>query len=58
MRKEYKRPSVVMVQIDGEPIMNITSTEQGSAGTGTGSAGDEDPEVAGIHRGNWGNLWK
>lgn len=58
MRKKYVSPNSMEIKLMIEPIMNITSTEQGSAGTGSGSAGDEDPEVAGKHRGNWGNLWK
>ena len=42
----------------GEPIMNVISGETGSAGTGSGSAGDEDYEIVGKRCGEWGSLWK
>lgn len=57
MKKSYLTPESTEINLISEPIMNIVSGETGSAGTGSGSAGDEDPEVAGKHRGEWGNLW-
>ncbi len=58
MKKSYLTPESTEINLISEPIMNIVSGETGSAGTGSGSAGDEDPEVAGKHRGEWGSLWK
>ena len=38
-------------------LMNILEGSTTGAGTGSGSASDEDPAVAGKSRGEWGNLW-
>ena len=58
MKKTYLSPETLDVKLLSEPLMNITSGETGSAGTGEGSAGDDDSEeAAGKHRGSWGNLW-
>ena len=58
MKKTYLSPETLDVKLLSEPLMNVVSGELGSAGTGEGSAGDEDSEeAAGKHRGSWGNLW-
>lgn len=58
MKKKYSVPETIDVELASEPLMNAVSGETTGAGTGEGSAGDGDPEVAGKHRGDWGNLWK
>ena len=58
MRKTYLSPETLDVNLLSEPLMIVISGETGSAGTGSGSAGDDDSEeAAGKHRGSWGNLW-
>ena len=59
MKKTYLSPETLDVKLVSEPLMNVVSGETiGGAGTGEGSAGDEDSEeAAGKHRGSWGNLW-
>ena len=58
MKKSYLTPESTELKLISEPIMNVISGETGGAGTGSGSAGDEDPEVTSRHRGEWGSLWK
>lgn len=58
MRKEYKSPVATAVQLDGEPIMTTASAEQGSANVGNKPVGGNTPDLAGGHRGEWGNLWQ
>lgn len=61
MKKDYITPMIEVVQLDPEQsLMNILAGSTTGAGTGDGSAGDEDPELAPEHqrRGEWGNLWK
>lgn len=58
MKKKYQAPETLEVELlTKASLMNIVVGSTTSAGTGSGSAGDEDPEVAGKHRGEWGNLW-
>ena len=57
MRKEYKSPVVTAVQLDCEPIMTTTSTEQGGANVGNRPVGGNTPDLSGGSRGEWGNLW-
>lgn len=58
MKKEYKSPLAVVVQLDCEPIMTMASAEQGSADVGNKPVGGNTPDLAGGHRGEWGNLWQ
>lgn len=58
MKKDYSSPKALNIKLESEPLMNITSGETDNVGTGSGSATDKDPEVAGKHRGDWGNLWQ
>ncbi|MBO7193210.1 MAG: hypothetical protein J6V47_02880 [Bacteroidaceae bacterium] len=56
--KKYLAPETLEVELlTKASLMNIVVGSTTGAGTGSGSAGDEDPEVAGKHRGEWGNLW-
>ena len=58
MKKNYQTPSTEEVQLlTNASLMNIVEGSTTGAGTGEGSAGDEDPEVAGKSRGEWGDLW-
>lgn len=58
MKKKYQAPETLEVELlTKASLMNIVVGSTTNAGTGSGSAGDEDPEVAGKHRGEWGNLW-
>ncbi|MBR5592632.1 MAG: hypothetical protein IKW46_01035 [Bacteroidaceae bacterium] len=56
MKKNYFTPTTMEIKIIG-PSMCITSGETTGSETGSGNVGDETPEVAGKHRGEWGNLW-
>ena len=58
MKKNYQTPSTQEVELlTNASLMNIVEGSTTGAGTGEGSAGDEDPEVAGKSRGECGNLW-
>ena len=57
MKREYKKPSALSVQLETEVIMTTTSAEQGSANVGNKPAGGNTPDLAGESRGQWGNLW-
>ena len=57
MKKEYKKPSALSVQLETEVIMTTTSAEQGSAGVGNKPVGGNTPDLSGTGRGEWGNLW-
>ena len=37
--------------------MNVISGESGNSGIGSGSAGNQDPELSGRRCSEWGNLW-
>lgn len=61
MKKDYITPTIEVVELDTEQaLMNILVGSITWAGTGSGSAGDKDPELAPEHRrrGEWGDLWK
>lgn len=59
MKKDYITPMIEVVQLDPEQsLMNILAGSTTGAGTGDGSAGDEDPECGTKRRGTWGNLWE
>ena len=58
MKKNYLSPETMNIKLMTEPLMQIVSGETiEGPGVGEGSAGDDDPEVAGKNRG-WGNVWK
>ena len=57
MKKGYKKPSAFAVQLETEVIMTTTSAETGGANVGNKPVGGNTPDLAGGHRGEWGNLW-
>ena len=57
MKKEYKKPSALSVQLETEVIMTTTSAETGGANVGNKPVGGNTPDLAGESRGVWGNLW-
>lgn len=57
MKKEYMVPTIEVVEFASEILMNITSGESGQAATGSGTAGNETPDLVGRRRGSWGDLW-
>lgn len=58
MKKQYIKPAVEIVEIEQETLMLTASGEQTNAGTGSGTAGDDTPNLSNKHRGTWGNLWE
>ena len=58
MKNKYKNPEIVVVELESSPLMTVVSGEQGSAGVGSGSAGNETPDLSTQKRGEWGNVWK
>ena len=56
-RKTYIQPTIDVVEIEMESLMQTVSSEQGQAGTGSGPVGDETPDLARKYRGTWGDLW-
>ena len=57
MKREYKKPSALSVQLETEVIMTTTSAETGGANVGNKPVGGNTPDLAGESRGQWGNLW-
>ena len=57
MKKEYKKPAVLPVELETEVIMTTTSAEQGSANVGNKPVGGNTPDLSGGSRGEWGDLW-
>lgn len=58
MKKKYKVPFTNEVQLlTNAALMNVVIGSNTGAGTGSGSAGDKDPEIVSGSRGEWGNLW-
>ena len=57
MKREYKKPSALSVQLETEVIMTTTSAEQGSANVGNKPVGGNTPDLSNGSRGEWGNLW-
>lgn len=57
MRKEYKKPAALAVQLETEVIMTTASAEQGSANVGNKPVGGNTPDLAGGSRAEWGDLW-
>lgn len=58
MRKEYKTPVDVVVQLETEVIMTTTSAETDSVNVCNKPVGSNTPDLSNLHRGEWGNLWK
>lgn len=56
-KKAYIQPAIEVVGIEMESLMQTVSSEQGQTGTGSGSVGDETPDLARKYRGTWGDLW-
>ena len=57
MKEKYSIPQTVIVELHSEPLMSVTSGEQGGVGVGGGTAGDGNPDLSACRRGVWGNLW-
>ena len=57
MKKRYVKPVMEVVEIENEILMMTMSGEQGSTGIGSGTAGNDTPDLSNRHRGTWGNLW-
>lgn len=57
MKKEYKKPAALTVQLETESIMTTASAEQDNAGVGNKPVGGNTPDLSGDGRGEWGNLW-
>ena len=57
IKKNYIAPAIEVVEVMYESLMTTTSGEMGSAGVGSGTAGN-GPELANKRRGTWGDLWE
>ena len=57
MKKQYVTPIIDIVEIEHEALMLTASSEQSNVGTGSGTAGNDTPDLSNRHRGTWGNLW-
>lgn len=57
MRKEYITPSISVILVEVEPIMNTTSVETDGANVGNKPVGGNTPDLSGERRGEWGNIW-
>lgn len=58
MKKRYEMPTIALVELEAEPMMNVTSTEIGGADVGDKPVGGNTPDLSGSNRGVWGDLWK
>lgn len=58
MKKEYKKPTALAVELETESIMTTTSAEQGSASVGDKPVGGNTPDLSAGNRSEWGNIWK
>ena len=58
MSKQYIAPVVKVVEIETPQLMLTLSGELDGVGTGSGSAGNDTPDLANKRRGRWGNLWE
>ena len=47
-----------VVVFEYEALMLTASSEQSSVGTGSGTAGNDTPDLSNKRRGTWGNLWE
>ena len=57
MKKEYKKPSALSVQLETEVIMTTASAETGGANVGNKPVGGNTPDLSNGSRGEWGDLW-
>ena len=57
MKKEYKKPLALAVQLETAPIMTTTSVEQGGTNVGNKPVGGDTPDLSSKNRGQWGDLW-
>ena len=57
MKKRYVAPIIDIVDIEYEVLMLAVSSEQSNTGTGSGTAGNDTPDLSNKRRGTWGNLW-
>ena len=57
-KQNYTKPEIETIEFASEVLMNITSGETDGAGTGEGSADDNDPDLTHRRRGTWGNFWE
>ena len=58
MKKQYVKPIMEVVVFEHEALMLTASSEQSSVGTGSGTAGNDTPDLSNKRRGTWGNLWE
>ena len=58
MKKKYEMPTMALVELETEPMMNVASTETGGAGVGNKPVGGNTPDLSGSNRGTWGDLWQ
>lgn len=58
MKKRYEMPTIDLVELETEPMMNVASTETGGAGVGNEPVGGNTPDLSSSNRGTWGDLWK
>ena len=57
MKKQYVTPIIDIVEIEHEALMLTASGEQSNVGTGSGTAGNDTPDLSNKRRDTWGNLW-
>ncbi len=58
MKRRYIKPAFVSIEFETSPLMTVASGEQSSAGVGSGTVGDKNPDLSSNNRSEWGNLWK
>ena len=56
-KQKYIAPKMEVIEFDAPLLILAASGETSSSGTGSGTAGDDDPELANGRRGTWGSLW-
>ena len=54
MKKEYIKPEIVMEIFATDSILALSTENMGSNET----PGTDDDFNSGVHRGEWGSLWK
>jgi hypothetical protein len=54
MKKEYIKPEIVMEVFATDSMLALSTENMGSNET----PGTDDDFNSGVHRGEWGNLWK
>lgn len=58
MGKKYLRPVAIMVELETEPMLSITSAETDDTVIGNKPVGGNTPDLSGGRRGEWGDVWK